>query len=149
MEESFRKLKSLLNFYYKNKSKIELKFLDRRRVSVVGYITKINYFFNRYIVLRSNNGTLMKIFLEDINDSSIVPIDFMKKEKESRNPINPKLRYEVLKRDRFKCRYCGAKGKYVKLEVDHIIPVSRGGTDDIDNLRTSCFKCNRGKGDRI
>ena len=44
------------------------------------------------------------------------------------------------------CQYCGAAGPKVELEVDHKIPVSRGGTDDIDNLTTACFKCNRGKG---
>ena len=37
----------------------------------------------------------------------------------------------------------------VELEVDHVIPISRGGTDDISNLKTACFKCNRGKGDSI
>jgi len=57
-----------------------------------------------------------------------------------------KLRYEVLKRDNFTCQLCGRKAPEVKLEVDHIIPKSAGGTDDPNNLRTVCYACNRGKG---
>jgi hypothetical protein len=60
--------------------------------------------------------------------------------------ISPKTRFEVFKRDNFTCRYCGRKTPQVVLEVDHIIPVSKGGTDDMDNLVTSCWECNRGKG---
>jgi hypothetical protein len=57
-----------------------------------------------------------------------------------------KLRFEVFNRDNFTCRYCGRKTPEVILELDHVIPLSKGGTDDLDNLTTSCFECNRGKG---
>lgn len=46
----------------------------------------------------------------------------------------------VLRRDRFRCVICGADGR---LEVDHIIPWSAGGSDEMDNLRTLCHKCNQ------
>jgi hypothetical protein len=62
--------------------------------------------------------------------------------------IGKKLRFEVFKRDGFTCQYCGANPPMVILEVDHIIPVSKDGSDDIDNLLTSCFDCNRGKSNR-
>lgn len=62
----------------------------------------------------------------------------------SRSISNSK-RYDVLRRDKFQCVLCGASGSEAKLEIDHIIPVSRGGSDDIGNLRCLCFKCNRGK----
>jgi hypothetical protein len=55
-------------------------------------------------------------------------------------------RFEVFKRDGFVCQYCGGHPPDKTLEVDHIIPVSKGGTDDLHNLITSCFDCNRGKG---
>lgn len=58
------------------------------------------------------------------------------------------LRFRILKRDGFACRYCGAKGNGVRLEVDHVHPRSRGGSDHPNNLVTACFDCNRGKRDR-
>ena len=65
-----------------------------------------------------------------------------------RKNINKKTRFEVFKRDSFTCQYCGKSAPDVVLEVDHIIPVSKGGTNNILNLITSCFDCNRGKKDR-
>jgi 5-methylcytosine-specific restriction endonuclease McrA len=66
-----------------------------------------------------------------------------------RVPLPPKLRFEILKRDNFTCRYCGRKPPEVVLEIDHIIPVVEGGTNDWGNLITSCFDCNRGKGKSV
>ena len=71
------------------------------------------------------------------------------KEKNKRVSISKKLRLEVFKRDNFKCFYCGVKPSDrddVILEIDHVLPVCEGGTNDIDNLVTSCKDCNRGKG---
>ena len=60
--------------------------------------------------------------------------------------IGKKLRFEIFKRDDFTCQYCGKQTPNCILEVDHILPVSEGGTDDPNNLISSCFDCNRGKG---
>jgi len=62
-----------------------------------------------------------------------------------RKPLSKKIRFEVFKRDSFTCQYCGSKAPEVILEVDHINPVSKGGKDEILNLVTSCYDCNRGK----
>ena len=59
--------------------------------------------------------------------------------------VSKKIRFEVFKRDGFKCKYCGRTPPEVTLEVDHLNPKSKGGADDINNLITSCFDCNRGK----
>lgn len=66
----------------------------------------------------------------------------------ARRSLSKKLRFEVFKRDSFTCQYCGRKAPDVLLEVDHIKPVAQGGADEILNLITSCFDCNRGKSDR-
>lgn len=63
--------------------------------------------------------------------------------------VNPKLRFEVFKRDDFTCRYCSRKTPEVILEIDHVIPRAEGGGDEIENLVTACFECNRGKGKDI
>ncbi len=65
-----------------------------------------------------------------------------------RIPLSKKVRFEVFKRDKFSCQYCGKSAPSVVLEVDHIDPVSKGGSNDIFNLITSCFDCNRGKTDK-
>ena len=59
--------------------------------------------------------------------------------------ISKKIRFEVFKRDSFSCVYCGKTPPTVILEVDHIDPKSKGGANDINNLITACFDCNRGK----
>lgn len=66
-----------------------------------------------------------------------------------RKPISKKLRFEVFKRDSFRCQYCGRSAPDVILEVDHIKPIKEGGTDDITNLITACRDCNQGKKDRL
>lgn len=65
-----------------------------------------------------------------------------------REAISKKMRFEVFKRDSFKCQYCGAAPPRVILHVDHINPVKDGGKNDIDNLVTACEPCNLGKGAR-
>lgn len=65
-----------------------------------------------------------------------------------RKSISKKIRFEVLKRDSFKCQYCGAIAPDVFLEIDHIKPIAKGGTNEITNLIVSCQDCNSGKGMR-
>lgn len=62
--------------------------------------------------------------------------------------IPKSVRFEVFKRDKFQCQYCGAKAPDVVLHVDHIDPVGKGGGNQIANLISSCEGCNLGKGDR-
>ena len=59
------------------------------------------------------------------------------------------MRFEVFKRDGFKCQYCGNSAPDVVLHVDHIKPVKDGGDNNITNLITSCADCNLGKGARL
>lgn len=59
--------------------------------------------------------------------------------------ISTRLRYEILRRDGFTCRYCGAKAPDAVLEVDHVLAVALGGTDEPTNLVTACEPCNSGK----
>lgn len=60
------------------------------------------------------------------------------------------LRHEVFKRDNYTCVECGArKSDGATLHIDHKIPVSKGGTDELDNLQTLCSDCNLNKSDVI
>lgn len=62
-----------------------------------------------------------------------------------RKGISKKTRFEVFKRDNFTCQYCGRSAPDVILEIDHINSVKNGGDNNILNLVTSCFDCNRGE----
>lgn len=60
--------------------------------------------------------------------------------------VPPQLRFRILKRDHFRCVFCGRTSDQTKLHVDHIVPVSKGGRNDPNSLATSCEECNLGKG---
>ena len=63
--------------------------------------------------------------------------------------MTPSLRYDVLRRDHFRCVICGRTAQDgIKLHVDHIRPVSKGGKTEMLNLRTLCNQCNSGKSDK-
>jgi 5-methylcytosine-specific restriction protein A len=68
----------------------------------------------------------------------------------ARKPISKKRRKDVYKRDDYTCQNpnCIYRGKAF-LTIDHRIPVSKGGTNDIDNLQAMCSKCNGAKGNRV
>lgn len=72
--------------------------------------------------------------------------------KEQRTLMTKKLREFIKKRDNFTCCSCG-NSVYMEpnllLEIDHIIPVAKGGCTVEDNLQTLCWKCNRAKSDKI
>lgn len=59
--------------------------------------------------------------------------------------MNQRTRFAVLRRDNHTCRYCGDSAPNVVLEIDHIIPISRGGGDEPENLVTACKPCKNGK----
>lgn len=64
----------------------------------------------------------------------------------ARRSLGKKLRFEIFARDQYQCRYCGRSPPTIILHVDHVVAVVEGGTDDPENLVTSCSDCNLGKG---
>ena len=62
--------------------------------------------------------------------------------------ISGSIRYNVLKDAKFRCELCGVSADTKALEVDHIIPRNKGGTDDISNLQALCYSCNAMKRDK-
>jgi hypothetical protein len=69
-------------------------------------------------------------------------------DKKRKRAVPPRLRYKVLERDEHRCRSCGVHSSEpgVKLQMDHIVPWSKGGETTYDNLQTLCWACNIGKG---
>lgn len=71
------------------------------------------------------------------------------KSKNNRNPISAPLRHECFKKNQYRCVECGAKANQTRLHVDHIIPISQGGLDELSNLQTLCSDCNHAKHNRF
>ena len=63
-----------------------------------------------------------------------------------RDRISEGIRHEVWRRDEGKCCRCGSRDR---LEFDHIVPISKGGSNTARNIELLCEKCNRGKGNRV
>lgn len=66
----------------------------------------------------------------------------------TKREVNWRMRFKVMQRDNFKCKFCGrspAKNSEIELHVDHIKPYSKGGESILDNLQTLCSRCNIGK----
>ena len=64
-----------------------------------------------------------------------------------RGKVSNKMRLAIYKRDHYRCRKCGRRTD--DLEIDHIIPIARGGKSTYDNLQTLCHRCNYLKGSDI
>lgn len=65
-----------------------------------------------------------------------------------RGKVSNKMRFSIYDRDGYRCRRCGISQHYAPLEIDHIIPISKGGKSTYDNLQTLCRKCNKEKGNQ-
>ena len=79
-------------------------------------------------------------------------IKFKKSAAGQRSLMTSSLRKAIKERDGYTCKFCGAsveKEPNLLLEIDHIIPVSKGGLTSVDNLQTLCWRCNRRKGAKI
>lgn len=101
------------------------------------------------ILLSLHKNKLINLTIEDNKCLSIEIIGLVIRDNPLRLPASQwiPLRKSIFERDNFTCQYCGEYGK--NLECDHIIPVTRGGTNDYENLATACFKCNRSKRDKL
>ena len=66
----------------------------------------------------------------------------------NRKLVSGTVRYSVLKRANYRCELCGIKADDKALEVDHIVPKSLGGADDLTNYQALCYSCNASKGNR-
>ena len=87
-----------------------------------------------------------------IDQASLLGMVAVEPAQQTRRSTRPQLprsvREEVLYRDRYTCQYCGHKPPLEYLQIDHFVPVAKGGTDAPDNLRASCMHCNSRKGKR-
>lgn len=109
-----------------------------------------NYSLNDYDQLTAKErGELITICQQKLEEYIAKRGDrIFQHRRQSAGYISGTLRYEVLKRAQFHCELCGISADRKALEVDHIVPRNRGGSDDLDNLQALCYSCNAMKRDR-
>jgi len=118
-------------------------------------VAQISEYARRIRELRDEEGLEIK---SHIDRSDLKPGEYILESSKPRTTlgkrISPQLRTEILERNGFTCQQCGAgpgdpdpfnPNRKVRLHIDHVVPVSQGGTDDKDNLRVLCSACNQGK----
>ena len=108
----------------------------------------------------SNGGFARRSFTVPMTEDNIVKLigaleskmTYAAFAKEQRSLMTSGLRLKIKERDNYTCRICGNSTHCepnLLLEIDHIIPVAKGGTTIEENLQTLCWKCNRAKSDKI
>lgn len=111
----------------------------------------------KYVSAGGNKSTRYDIVMDIDNLNRFVTylsekIKFKKSVAGQRALMTSRLRERIKQRDGYACKQCGAsidREPNLLLEIDHIIPVSRGGLTAEDNLQTLCWRCNRSKGAKV
>lgn len=111
----------------------------------------------RYISSGGNSGNQFDVrmdipMLERFINYLSEQVKFKNSAEGQRRLMTPKLRQQIKERDNFTCKLCSnstSQEPNLLLEIDHIIPVAKGGMTTEDNLQTLCWKCNRSKGAKI
>jgi 5-methylcytosine-specific restriction endonuclease McrA len=107
--------------------------------------------FNYYICSNENklikDGVQNKNYIYDFD--KFIKSQIKKNPKNERSILTKSIKLEVFKKNNYKCVFCGIGKEETSLEIDHIIPHSKGGSDELDNLQTICKSCNLSKSNRI
>ncbi|MBX3402933.1 MAG: HNH endonuclease [Phycisphaeraceae bacterium] len=106
-------------------------------------------YYERWGSIRRACKLLARVYRGTLTREAMIEMGQKAGRRRRREQVRLGLRWQVLERDGFACSICGACAKSrhrAGLHVDHIVPVSRGGTNDASNLRTLCSDCNIGRG---
>lgn len=118
-------------------------------------------YFPKYVFMYTSSGgnasTQCDVTMDIDNLNKFVVylselVKFRKSAAGQRALMTSKLRQTIKERDNFTCRQCGvsvAQEPHLLLEIDHIVPVSKGGLTTEENLQTLCWRCNRSKGAKM
>jgi len=128
------------------------KVVTTQQIREVGGISE---YARRIRELRDEEGYQIKSHVDraDLKPGEYI-LDTLERKPVIARSISPQLRNEILERNGFTCQLCGAgpgdidpfnRNRKVRLHIDHIKPVSQGGTDDRENLRVLCSACNQGR----
>lgn len=120
--------------------------MDYKNIKINTSVLVLNSDYNPINICNSRRAIvlLLKRKAHMITEKVIRLVDYVRLPYQKLTQNRP-TRNLVMKRDNFKCSYCGAKEN---LTIDHIIPSSRNGDNSWENLTTACLRCNTKKGDK-
>lgn len=146
-EELFEELERIWTILGRQPSYTQMR--DMSRFSIGTYEKRFNGWRNTLKAFVTYiNGDEHEDSVDKLPLDAVATQNSLNYQHKTSRTINLRLRFLVLQRDNFCCCKCGAspaKDQAVELQVDHIIPWSKGGETVIDNLQTLCSKCNLGK----
>lgn len=139
-------------YFYKDKSSFEQQEIKNFILYSVNSKRPLYFVF----IYTSPNGRTTRrtsvLASQKVLDYICQKEEWLASAKGQRALMTPKLREEIKERDNYTCKKCGNSTRNepnLLLEVDHIIPVSKGGKTVKENLQTLCWKCNRAKSDKM
>ena len=135
--------------YMSTEQQMTKKMIEDIRPVVPSFCLRIQYFSpaGRSYHDREVSYSIYEMF--DLLRQMKKEAEYKASAKYQRSQVTESVRYNVMRRDGFRCTICGRDASDgVKLHIDHIVPVSKGGKSTMDNLRTLCEECNRGKRDK-
>lgn len=135
----------------------QLEFLHLIEVSLPDISFEFPTYTFQYVSAGGNSSQTTSITLNEETIEMLIEymdeqVKYKNSAKAQRSLMTKKLREYIKRRDNYTCQCCGAstaQQDLLLLEVDHIIPVAKGGLSTEDNLQTLCWKCNRTKSDKI
>jgi diadenosine tetraphosphate (Ap4A) HIT family hydrolase len=134
----YKKITTLMPFKYLSKHLYEIK------------KSKDNYFFDGFDLTEDQKVELINVCskkLEDYIRKRGIKKIFGHRTLAS-GIISGSIRYKVLLRAKNRCESCGISNKEKALEVDHIIPRTKGGKDELNNFQALCYTCNSQKSNK-
>ena len=124
----------------------------------IGDLKKYNLKFNTSVTYdayprRWGSYTKFQKIFSDFKQGNLNLNEVIQKSKDSKKikrSLSPAIRSSVLKKFNYKCSHCGRTvTDNIKLEIDHIVPLSKKGKNEIQNLQVLCNECNIGKSNRF
>ncbi len=145
-------------FYKEKKIKITFRLLNKQEYFFSGKIIEtekikkpigfIPPYEESYFIIQLDNGDLLYEEFANVDNLSIHPASYQPIKYFNRENISEEIRQQVFERANNLCQIKGEGCTGKAEEVDHIMPISKGGSNDISNLQASCINCNRKKSNK-
>ena len=111
--------------------------------TAVAFLSNVHERFKTFCVVPATQKELQKI--KQAREAALIQKQFSTSTSTKRCPIDPMIRKYIYRQSSGKCALCGNPVKYTDFTIDHIVPLSMGGENDIDNFQCTCRACNQFK----